>query len=235
MLILGMDTSGRQATLALIREDGGELKTLELATLADGRASEVLVPGIASLLERHGVSKSSLSLLAVASGPGSFTGLRVAVASAKGLAEALAIPVVAVSILEALALATTIEGQVIAVLDAQRDEVFFGDYTLQSGSSQRIREGIIPCDQFIARFAGESAQNKTVITSEDSLAERLRNAGIQAVLAERPTAEQIAQIAYRKFVAGERSDVAALDANYLRRSDAEIVFSRKADAESPRP
>ncbi len=131
MLILGIDTSGRQGSVALLQApeeaQGGRPRTVELAALSGGQYSELLVPAIAGLLERHGVEKRSVGLLAVASGPGSFTGLRVAIATVKGLAEALDIPVVPVSVLEAILLGSAAEGRAVAAIDAQRGEVFFGE------------------------------------------------------------------------------------------------------------
>ena len=237
MLILGIDTSGRQGSVALLQSQqtqGAEsenVTTVELETLGEGRASELLVPAIDTMLARCGVEKRSLSLIAVASGPGSFTGLRVAVATAKGLAEALAIPAVPVSVLEAVALASSFQGTVIAALDAQRGELFFGEYYVESGGAgaQRLREGIAAMDDFLARLP--SPLQIVIVTPDPALAVRIREASAKPALevseVRRPTAEDFARIAYRKFLAGERPDVAAFDANYLRRSDAEIVAARK--------
>ena len=76
---------------------------LEVVPLTGGAFSAQLVPQIAALLEKHGHSKSDLGAFAVASGPGSFTGLRVGLAAIKALAEALQKPIVAISLLEAVA------------------------------------------------------------------------------------------------------------------------------------
>ena len=214
--------------------------------LGEGRASEVLVPAMAALLARNGVEKSSLSLVAVASGPGSFTGLRVALATAKGLAEAFAIPVVPVSVLEAIALASGVEGRVVAAMDAQRGEVFIGEYMIgkidkdmldSAWPAERLREEIARLGDFMSLLASGASQ-PPVFTPDADLAASLREASIRLREAEieaapevsvisRPTAEDIARIAHCKWIAGFRADVAALDANYLRRSDAEIVFARK--------
>ncbi len=136
MLILGIDTSGRQGSVALLQApdeaQGGPVRTVELAPLSGGQCSELLVPAIAALLERHGLEKRSVGLLAVASGPGSFTGLRVAIATVKGLAEAFGIPVVPVSVLEAILLASAAESRsrrdrdrAVLAVDSQHGEVFF--------------------------------------------------------------------------------------------------------------
>jgi tRNA threonylcarbamoyladenosine biosynthesis protein TsaB len=235
VLILGIDTSGRQGSVALLRAQadpaapGATLLTLELAPLAGGQASEVLVPAIAALLLRHGLEKRALELIAVASGPGSFTGLRVAIATAKGLAEAFAIPVVPVSVLQAVALTSGAEGNAFAAIDAQRGEVFFGEYILAPAASEpayTLREDIAGFADFAAALASVHPSPR-IFTPDEALAARLRESTLDAELLARPSAEDFARIAYRKFLAGVRANVVTLDANYLRRSDAEISSSPK--------
>jgi tRNA threonylcarbamoyladenosine biosynthesis protein TsaB len=226
VLILGIDTSGRQGSVALLRAQGNQLLALDLAPISGGQYSERLVPTIAELLVRHGFDRSSIGLLAVVSGPGSFTGLRIAIATVKGLAEAFATPVVAVSVLEALALAAGVEGRVVPALDAQRSEVFFGEYTVAPvGSALMTREGIASFSDFASLLTATPAK---VLTPDEGLAARLHGAGIDAELLARPSAEAFARIAHRKFLAGYRADAATLDANYLRRSDAEIFSAPKS-------
>ena len=234
MLILGIDTSGRQGSVALLQApdelQGGPLHTVELAPLAGGQCSELLVPAIAALLERHGLQKRALSLLAVASGPGSFTGLRVAIATVKGLAEAFAIPVVAVSVLEAILLASPAQGRAVAAIDAQRGEVFFAEHVTVNPAAN-LREDIAGFAAFAAMLAAGSPP-PIVVTPDEALAARLRESAlrqpsISQVAGCPSTAEDIARIAYRKFLDGVRVDIATLDANYLRRSDAEIFSAPK--------
>jgi tRNA threonylcarbamoyladenosine biosynthesis protein TsaB len=229
LLILGIDTSGRQGSVALLRAQGKELLTLELAQLSGGQYSELLVTTIAELLTRHGVERSSIGLIAVASGPGSFTGLRISIATVKGLSEAFATPVVAVSVLEAVALAAGIEGRAVAALDAQRSEVFFGDYSVASASrepAQRKREALVNFEDFTAFLAAGDPPAK-VFTPDATLAARLGEAGFETEVLDRPSADAYARIAHGKFLAGLCADVATLDANYLRRSDAEIFVTPK--------
>lgn len=257
MLILGIDASARQGSVALLREQEGGLLTLELLSLAAGQPSETLVPAIDAVVARHGIAKRSLSLVAVASGPGSFTGLRVALATAKGLAEAFAIPILPVSVLEAIALiasaspdarmeatripVTRIEAtRIEAVLDAQRNELFVGEFLLDpaTGLAQTIREDIAAFPSFVAGLAARLGASSgltypMLVTPDEALATRLREAvptqgrAGEIALVRRPTAEDVARIAHRKFLAGFRADAATLDANYLRRSEAEIVCAPK--------
>jgi tRNA threonylcarbamoyladenosine biosynthesis protein TsaB len=230
VLILGIDTSGRQGSVALLRAQDKELLTLDLAPLSGGQYSELLVPTIAELLVRHGVKRSSIGLIAVASGPGSFTGLRIAIATVKGLAEAFATPVIAVSVLEAIALASGMEGRIVVALDAQRSEVFLGEYVISSASPEPARmicEAIAPFGDFTSMLAACETTPK-VFTPDTVLAARLQKAGIDTEILAPPSAEAFARTAHRKFLAGIRTDAATLDANYLRRSDAEILAALKS-------
>jgi len=229
VLVLGIDTSGRQGSVALLRAQGDELLTLDLAELSGGQYSELLVPTVARLLVRHGFERSSIGLIGVASGPGSFTGLRIAIATVKGLAEAFDTPVVAISVLEAIALAAGRGGKVVAAIDAQRAEVFFGEYLVESSTSVAARlnrEAVCSFADFTS-LSGAGGPAATVCTPDPGLAARISEAGIDVEILARPSAEAFARIAYRKFLTGIRADVATLDANYLRRSDAELFSKPK--------
>ncbi len=238
MLILGIDTAGRQGSVALLQAQGDQLTPLGLSHLSGGQYSELLLSSIAFMLSRHGLQKSSIGLIAVASGPGSFTGVRIAIATTKGLAEAFAIPVVAVSVLEAIAGASGAEGRVITAIDAQRSEIFWGEYNLepapQSATPARpkvattLSEALATFADFTSHFAsGSVAAPAKVFTPDAALAARLQDAHVDASVLAIPSAEDFARIAYRKFLSGVRDDVATLDANYLRRSDAEIFAAPK--------
>ena len=110
MLLLVTDTSGKNGTVALARSGEGpnanEIRLLEVASLAGGMFSAQLVPQIAALLQKHGLSKTDIGGFIVVSGPGSFTGLRVGLAAIKALAEILQKPIVPVSLLELVATAS---------------------------------------------------------------------------------------------------------------------------------
>jgi tRNA threonylcarbamoyladenosine biosynthesis protein TsaB len=120
-MFLGIDTSTRWLNLALLSAEGG--------VLAEFRESlpthtTRLAPEIRNLLERGRVLPKDLTALGVVVGPGSFTGLRVGLAAAAGLSQALEIPAYGLSSLEALALACPASGPGIALLDARRGEVY---------------------------------------------------------------------------------------------------------------
>jgi len=120
VLLLALETATDAASVALLR--GGEL--VAARTLRTDRpASEALLPEILALLGEHGLPPAALDALAVSIGPGSFTGLRVGVATAKGLAFGAGRRVAAVPTLAALAAGQGAE-IVAAVLDARRGEVY---------------------------------------------------------------------------------------------------------------
>src|SRR5271154_1812212 len=195
MLLLAVDTSGKNGSLALARVESGqgerEISVLEVVPLAGGAFSAQLVPEIAALLKRHGHSKSDLGAFAVASGPGSFTGLRVGLAAIKALAEVLQKPIVAISLLEAVACSSTtssaVHDRILAVLDAGRGDVYVGDYELDPSSQRRERllsERLLSREEFLAEAMGVEAgfsknKPKAVVTPDPVLAEMIRTAGIR--------------------------------------------------------
>ena len=221
MLILAIDTSWKHGSLALARGDAQSFELLETAALTGGAFSAELVPQIASVLARRGLRIQELDGFAAVSGPGSFTGLRVGLAAIKGLVEVLKKPVATVSALEALALATGEDGRVLAALDAQRGEVFLGEYevrpeTLQATSLQA--ESLLAQESFLRSLPGRA----TVVTPDAAIAALPLPPGVKLCQIDRPGAELIARIGLQKILAGRTVSAGALDANYVRRSDAEI-------------
>jgi len=119
---LGVDTSGREGSLALVRcANQGDASTLAIASLQGGSYSAQLIPKLTEILNANHFDKHALDGFAVVSGPGSFTGLRVGLSTVKALADVLHKPIAAVSLLEMLAAAAT--GKVIAALDDGRHSI----------------------------------------------------------------------------------------------------------------
>src|SRR6266704_1167743 len=163
MLILAADTSGKNGSIALTRFEQGSARTLEIVPLEGGNFSAQLVPQISALLSKHKLTKNDIDAFAVASGPGSFTGLRVGLAAIKALAEILQKPIVPVSLLEVVALASGARGRVLAALDAGRGDVYAGEYDVTADGAQCVREQLLSKDEFLllARAGGVSTPNET--------------------------------------------------------------------------
>jgi tRNA threonylcarbamoyladenosine biosynthesis protein TsaB len=218
MLLLATDTSGKNGSIALARcgpEDA--CNVIAVVPLAGGTFSAQLVPQIAALLHKHGFSKQDIGAFAVASGPGSFTGLRVGLAAIKALAEVLGKPIAAVSLLEAIAISAGPRGKVTAVLDAGRGEIFLGEYEVGESGAHLIGERLVTRGEWLAS-AGESLE----ATPDRTLAEAAQARGLRVKEVEPPRSDAIARLGWKKIRAGETVEVDALEANYIRRSDAEI-------------
>jgi len=217
-LILAVDTTHADGSLALAR--GGDLIE-EVALESASGFAHVIYGHLEKLLSRHRIAVGDVDCFAAASGPGAFTGVRVCLACVKGLAEAAGKPAVAVSNLAAIASFGTAPLRA-AVLDARRGEVYGAVYdaggrivcpeTVQAPGLwlETLPEGVELVSPDFAAFADALA------------ASRFRMA--RRTTAPRALSGAIARIAGRRWLAGEVSDPAALDANYLRRSDAELLW-----------
>ncbi|MFB3812771.1 MAG: tRNA (adenosine(37)-N6)-threonylcarbamoyltransferase complex dimerization subunit type 1 TsaB [Terriglobales bacterium] len=222
MLLLGIDTSGRHGSIALARGNPDSFDVLEVVELAGGTYSARLIPGLIGLLQRQGVSRHDLEGFAIVSGPGSFTGLRVGLSAVKGLAEILRRPIAAVSMLEAIVAQSNHDGGTVAAIDAGRKEIFAGEYEVRGGEARPTRELLLTYPQFVALMdANATAQ---LITPESEVAD-LVPMHLRVKQIDWPNAGEIARLGYAKIQAGQTVTPAALEANYIRRSDAEI-FSK---------
>jgi tRNA threonylcarbamoyladenosine biosynthesis protein TsaB len=220
MLFLVTDTSGKQGSVALARAkepDVNQVEVIEVAPLAGGAFSAQLVPQIAALLTRHRLCKTDVDAFIVVCGPGSFTGLRVGLAAIKALAEILKKPIVAVSLLEAMAVACRTQGKVAAVLDAGRGDVYFGSYEIAGDTVRVLQEQLLS----EAEFASQ-ARESMVVTPDLTLAMTAREANLSVLVVDAPGAEMITRFGLRRLRAGETVSPEQLEANYMRRSDAEM-------------
>jgi tRNA threonylcarbamoyladenosine biosynthesis protein TsaB len=222
MLLLVADTSGKQGSVALARADESAVEVIEEVPLAGGTFSAQLIPQIAGLLANHGFNKTDIGAFIVVAGPGSFTGLRVGLAAIKALAEILQKPIVPVSLLEVIARATETYGNVIAALDAGRGEVYAGEYEPTPNYVIPFGEQLLSMSEFVS-----VARMTVVATPDNKLAESLRSAGVPVIPMDRLSAGWIARVGWQKFHAGQTVSPEQLDANYIRRSDAEI-FTKKS-------
>lgn len=200
MRLLAIDTTSEFGSIALA-EDGRVLEEVALHS-PDGYA-HVMFPEIEALIERHKLKITDMEGFAAAAGPGSFTGVRVGLTAAKGLAEATGRQVVAVSNLQAIASFGT-RALRAPVIDARRGDIFGAVY-----------------DADLRLVAPE-----VVMKFDDWL--RTLPADVEVMNdAPKLLAGAIARIATARFEAGLGQDPAEIDANYVRRSDAELMWRDK--------
>ena len=215
MRFLLIDTCGSEGSVALA--DTSLADAVVAVEVLPGRtASERLVPAVRRLMEACGRRLGDLTAVVVAHGPGSFTGVRVGLSAAKGLSEAGGVPLIAVSQLALLAAGA--EGEVVyAVLDAGRGEFYFGEYR----GHECLREALLTGEEVLAAAAGG-----TVVVCEAKVAEALAELKPRVVV--EPRAEDVLPFAIERASAGRFDEAALLDANYLRRTDAEIFAKPKS-------
>ncbi len=232
MIVLGLDTTSRQGSLAVMRE--GSL--LETAALPPGQPAACLPEAAGALLARHGVSVDQVSAFAVAVGPGSFTGLRIGVAAMQGFAVARQRPLLGVSGLDALArcagagaVATWVDawrGEVYAA--AYRDGVAVGEPTVdEPGSILAGIERVFGADP--VRFIGDGAARYRAHIEEAQTGWTLQDPPTPLL------AGLVAQIALGRLEAGETGAPGAVRPLYVRRPDVELVRSARRGLEQPRP
>jgi len=213
--LLALDTTGEFGGIALVDERG---VAEEVMLHSSEGFAHILFVQIGQLLVRHGLSLSNIDAFASASGPGSFTGVRVGLAAAKGLAEAAGRRVVAVSNLQALAWFGT-RAQRATVMDARRGQVYGAVY-------DAALEPV--CEEVVMSFP---EWLKTIPEGDlEFITQGFPMTGVNAPVIEAPRglAGAIGQIAMMRFQRGLAQDPAEVDANYVRRSDAELLWKEPA-------
>ena len=208
-MILALDTTGEHGSLALAR-DGVTLDEMELH--APEGFAQVLYGYVEEILRRNRVKLAEVDCFAAASGPGSFTGVRVGLACIKGLAEAMGRPAVGVSNLQAIAAFGTAPLRAV-VMDARRGEVYGAVY---DGSGRLVqRETVTKSSVWLERLPPGDLE---------ILSPHYECAGVVIKKTPRAIAGAVARLAYDRLAGGDAGDPAGLDANYVRRSDAELFW-----------
>ena len=195
-LLLALDSSVASCSAAVLAD--GDVRARACVAMAHGQA-EALVPMVQSVMSDAATTFAELDLIAASRGPGSFTGLRVSLATARGLALAAGVPCLGVTTTEALAegaRAAGVEGRVLAVLDTRRADVYA---QLFDGMTPRGEPTAVAYDDLSA-FVG--AGPLTVVgDAADRAAERLEAATVLGTIAQ-PDAVYVGTVAARRFQPG---------------------------------
>ena len=221
MLILAFETSAKAASVAL--HDGAKLLA-ESYQNTGLTHSQTLMVMAEDMLKQCGYTAKDVTAVAVAAGPGSFTGVRIGVAAAKGLAWGLEKPCYGVSTLEAMA--TTFgrcDGILCACMDARRNQVYNALFRMENGEITRMTE-----DRAIAltELAAELAQMDGpvyLVGDGSQVAKATLGEGVIAPAEHRmhQRAAGVALVAARQIRDGVAGDAETLQPNYLRLSQAE--------------
>lgn len=226
MLILALDTSSPAGSLAILRDE----KVIgAVSTWAEETYSARMFRHLDFLLRELSLDLKQFDLFAVAAGPGSFTGLRVGLTAVKGWAEVYKKPAVGVSGLEAIAAqAQSSAPLLIPILDARRGQIYFGFY--RRGENRLALEGeecVVTPGEFLEMLHARAGDSEfTIVTPEPEIISKQMSQSEKRA----PSFEQVSsvlapligQLGYQRAQRGQLSDALTLDANYVRRTDAEL-------------
>ena len=232
MLILGLESATAQVGCAI----GGHEGVLGSAHSARGkRHAENLTPAIEFVCHQARVELAEIGCVAVDHGPGLFTGLRVGVASGKAIAQALRVPMIAVSSLDLLAFPVRFSNRrIAAVVDARRSEVFWAFYRQVPGGVQRITEFTVGSpDDLSAELLARPGDTLMVGDGAVRYAERFSDQpGIELAGADlaHPSADSLVQLAHARALREEWVRPDEVELLYLRKPDAEINWSTREGA-----
>ncbi|MFQ5777170.1 MAG: tRNA (adenosine(37)-N6)-threonylcarbamoyltransferase complex dimerization subunit type 1 TsaB [Terriglobia bacterium] len=231
MWLLAVDTSSNDPSVALLRDD--RLMAL-VAPRGRQQQSLQLFRSINHALSEAGIGLGEVAAYAVATGPGAFTGLRVGLTLIKSLAEMQGKPIVAVAVLEAVCESAASGSLLLPLVDAYRGQVFAGLYEKQNAEVvRRAPDRVLSWEELVAAFAAEGvvAEQCTLVGPRlERWTPRLREGCLRACHREDISpvlAEAVARRALRKFERGETVDALRLQAHYVRRSDAELLWRGK--------
>ena len=211
-LLLAIDTANERCSAALLRLSDGGFASLREDEIGRGHA-ERLMDMLQSVLDEAGADWSKVAKLAVCIGPGSFTGIRVGVAAARGLEISLGVPSVGISTLEALAEPEWGEGPVLAVHDARRGEVYAALFA-QGGETLREPEALTP--DVLPAFVATAGAGLRVVGTAAGIAADVLGPGAALFQAER----RFASIAALARLGAKRAPDGPPLPLYLRGADA---------------
>lgn len=229
VLILAVDTSSRQGSLAVLRDQQVLAAT---GGFSDEPYASRLFADLSRVLGEAQVNLEQIDVFAVAAGPGSFTGLRVGLTAVKAWAEVFNRPIAAISGLEAVAVQARSTDRLLApVIDARGGRFFGAIYRWMDPSAGQLQllgeEVVLSWEEFfpwVARQAGNEAPlflSATVQAVESASAlSPLAGARVEEVSGE--LAPFIGRLGYARATRNQLVDALSLEANYVRRSDAEV-------------
>ena len=234
MLILAIDSTAKISTAALMR-DGLLLGEITLGT--GYTHSETLLPSVEFLLSASKLKVSDVDIFACASGPGSFTGVRIGTATIKGLAFGRGACCVPVGTLDALAeRAAEMRGIVVPVMDARRDQVYTAVFDARDGIPKRLTaDDAISVDELISMLPEHASDRPLYFVGDgydlvhDRAAEKLHNVMETPLQMRDHAASAVASAAYRMLTTDGFAPISAseLVPTYLRLSQAEREYNEK--------
>lgn len=210
--ILNIETATKNCSVSLAK-NGETILCKEIAEQGYSHAEKLHV-FIEDILKESGVRATDLKAIAVSKGPGSYTGLRIGVSTAKGLCYALEIPLISVDTLEVMAMQVSVEnGLIIPMIDARRMEVYSAVFDTKHNKIMEVQAEILTADSYSEitedlYIIGDCQEKcKTVLTKDHF------HFLPQVVF---PSANEMSGLSYSKFLENDFEDVAYFEPFYLK-------------------
>ncbi|MGL5294077.1 MAG: tRNA (adenosine(37)-N6)-threonylcarbamoyltransferase complex dimerization subunit type 1 TsaB [Aeromonas sp.] len=216
--ILAVDTATEACSAALLVGDKQFCRWEE----APRDHTRKILPMVQAVLDEAGISLSDLDAIAFGRGPGSFTGVRIGISVAQGLAFGAGVPLIGISTLAAMAQGAYRVGgaeQILTAIDARMNEVYFGRYGLKEGRMQLIADEVVSDPAALVTARGTLAGQVTVVgTGFETYREALRDLADELVVSEVrfPAAQDMLVLAKAAWLAGEAVPVEQATPVYLR-------------------
>lgn len=217
MKILAIDTSSSICSVAILDED----KLIDKNELDNGRThSENLMPLMEDLLKKNKLNIKDINLLACCVGPGSFTGIRIGVASIKPIAEVLNVNVASITSLETLARNVENEETIVSLIDARNNQVYCGIFDRNYNKKEDyIADDINEVIKVLNKYNNITVVGNGAILHQNLLEENLQN--LKFAEFNNQTAENVGKLAYKKYLENELCTADTIIPTYLRKSQAE--------------
>jgi tRNA threonylcarbamoyladenosine biosynthesis protein TsaB len=221
--ILGLDTATWTASVGLLLD--GEV-VAEQSEVTSGNHAASLLPAIDAVLQRGQCPAHTLDAVAVSGGPGSFTGLRVGLSVAKGLARATGARLVAVPTLEALARAAADRhGVVCSLLDARKAELYAACFELSASGCRRLTpDALVTLESLVSMLPTPCVVVGDAVTSYGAALRSRLGSGVTLLPFEThgPRGGVVAAMGHERLLAGQPDDVPSLEPCYVRATEAEL-------------
>lgn len=237
MKILAVDTSSKNCSVAIVEIDENKKMNILIQMENDDEKthSQKLMPIIDNVLKQSNLRLDDISLLACCLGPGSFTGIRIGIATIKAFADAKNIPTVGVSSLESIAYNVEEDGIIIPIIDCKNDNVYSAEFERYNNTYSQIGENIAESISETLDILLKNIKPNLKITfigdgsilHKDLIINKFENCNISFSDRNKQTSISLAKSAYDKYEKGLYGDSNYISPLYLRKSQAERQLENK--------
>ena len=230
MKILGIDTSTHSTSVCIIEDDK---LICEYTVNTKKTHSQKLMVMIESMIKESDLNVSDIDAIAICIGPGSFTGLRISMATAKAIAQVRNLPIISVNSLESLAFNMNLCERIICpILDAQRNQVYTGKYKFENGEFKTLEDvNVVTIDELVDELS--KSNDEFIIVGEATTLYKeklgqLNNSYIASVSNNVSKASSLCAIAKSKFEKEiDIHNCYTINPMYIRKSQAEVQYEEK--------